>query len=160
MTLFIAHYKVPGRKNAACLDLMTPGENVSFLGKRQRIRHWAWFYPLSNALVSFLTIWNFFFFLIIIEFWKAGRYKMKLTECVVEATGHQTCRDIFFIISWKSYLDYILNWTNLNWLLNSKSSRDEEVFERLIPSNQQYYIQCNITGYITQTLPSFQNMNA
>lgn len=29
MTLFIAHYKVPGRKNAVCLDLMTPGENVS-----------------------------------------------------------------------------------------------------------------------------------
>lgn len=29
MTLFIAHYKVPGRKNAACLDLMTPGENLS-----------------------------------------------------------------------------------------------------------------------------------
>lgn len=29
MTLFIAHYKVPGRKNAACLDLVTPGENMS-----------------------------------------------------------------------------------------------------------------------------------
>lgn len=29
MTLFIAHYKVPGRKNAARLDLMTPGENMS-----------------------------------------------------------------------------------------------------------------------------------
>lgn len=60
----------------------------------------------------------------------------------------------------ESYLDYILNWTNLNWLLNSKVFRSEEVFERLIPSTQQYCVQCNITGYITQTLPSFQNLNA
>lgn len=133
------------------------GKHVSCLGKRQRMR--PRLYPLSNAYQILPN--NLKLFKIIMDFWRAGRYKMKHVLSVwykLQDTKHAGVFSLSFLE--ESYLDYILNWTHLNWLLNSKVSRGEEVFERLIPSTQQYCVQCNITGYITQTLLSFQNLNA